>query len=77
MGKIIQVLDFRTSTQAVAAIHGAPHVLVPFAIEDGSRLGARALALLEALAILAREKGMRLPFAYRAHAPSAHTLTSM
>ena len=32
----------KTSTQPIAAIHGGPHGLVPFAMEDGCRLGAHA-----------------------------------
>ena len=52
-------------------------VLVPFAIEDGGRLGAHVLALLRALASLALEKGRRPPFAHRAHAPYAPTLASL
>jgi len=40
----------RTSTQPISGIHGGPHILVPFALEDGGRLGAHAHALLRALA---------------------------
>ncbi len=46
--------------------------MVPFAIEDGGRRGAHALALLN-LATVDLEKDKRHPFAQRAHAspPSA------
>ena len=53
----------RTSHQPIAAVHGGPHVLVPFAVEDGGRLGAHALALLKALATVALDKGRQLPHA--------------
>ncbi len=52
-----------SSTQPIAAIHGGPHILVSFALEDGGRLGAHALTLLRALAIVALDKGRRPPFA--------------
>jgi hypothetical protein len=42
--------------QPIAPVHGDPHALVPFAIEDGGRLGAHELALLRALAVVALEK---------------------
>jgi hypothetical protein len=48
----------KSSAEPIAAIHGGPHIRVPFAIEDGRRIGADALALLPAL-----EKGIRPPFA--------------
>ena len=32
----------RTSSHFIAAQHGGPHALVPFAMEDGGRLGAHA-----------------------------------
>ena len=61
----------------VASIPGYD-ALVPFAIEDGERLGAHALfTLLRALATATLEKGRRPPFAYRAHAVSAPTIASM
>jgi hypothetical protein len=53
----------RTSSHPVSAVHGGPHILVPFAIEDGGRLGAHALALLRALATAALAKGRTPPFA--------------
>ena len=56
-------------------MYDGPHVLVPFAIEDGDSLGAHALSLLKALATVAEEKGWRAPLAHRAHAFSAPTLT--
>jgi hypothetical protein len=28
--------------EPIAAIHGVPHILVSFAVEDGGRLGAHA-----------------------------------
>ncbi len=52
-----------TSRQPIAAMHGGPHILVPFAIEDGGRLGAHAQALLRALATSALAKGRTPPFA--------------
>ena len=45
----------RTSHQAIVTVHGGPHVLVPFAVEDEGRLGAHALALLKAFATAALE----------------------
>jgi hypothetical protein len=36
----IKLLADRTSTQPISGIHGGPHILVPFALEDGGRLGA-------------------------------------
>jgi hypothetical protein len=67
----------RASTQPITAIHGGPHILVPFAMEDGGRLGAHALALLRALAIVALEKGRRPPFTHMAVGLSAPTLVSL
>ena len=54
----------RTSAQPIADIHGGPHVLVPFVVEDGGRLGAHALALLRDLAVVALKIEKRPPFAY-------------
>ncbi len=51
----------RTSTQPISAIHGGPHILVPFALEDGGRLGAHAQTLLRALAITTMTKGRTPP----------------
>ena len=66
-----------TSNQSIALIHGGPHVLVPFAMEDGGRLGAHALVLLRSLAIVTLDKGIRPPFAHRASRPSFPTLASL
>ena len=52
-----------TSRQPISAIHGGPHILVPFAIEDGGRMGAQAQALMRALATSALAKGRTPPFA--------------
>jgi len=46
----MKFLADRTSRQPISAIHGGPHILAPFAIEDGGRLGAHAQALMLALA---------------------------
>jgi hypothetical protein len=66
----------RASTQLIA-IHGDPHILVPFAMEDGGRLGAHAFHLLMALEIVALDKERRPPFAYRAGGLSTPTLVSL
>ena len=52
-----------TSRQPISATHVGPHILVPFAIEDGGRLGAHAQALLRALATSALARGRTPPFA--------------
>ena len=67
----------KSSVEPVASIHGGPHVLVPFALEDGGRLGAHAQALLRSFATLAIEKGRRPPRAYRDSSSSAPTLASL
>ncbi len=59
----MKFLADRTSTQPISTIHGGPHILVPFAVEDGGRLGAHAHALLRALATAALIKGMKPPYA--------------
>jgi hypothetical protein len=46
----------RISSHPIATPHGGPHVLVPFAMEDGGRLGAHAQALPRALAVTAIAK---------------------
>ena len=46
-------------------------------VEDGGRLGAHALALFRALAVVAIEKGRRPPFAYKAANIVAATLVSL
>ena len=53
----------KTSTQPISVVHGGPHILVPFAIEDGGHLGAHAQALLRSLATTALGKGRAPPFA--------------
>jgi len=50
-------LVVRTSSQSIASSNVGLHVLVPFAMEDGDRLGVHAQALLRALAIAALSKG--------------------
>jgi hypothetical protein len=67
----------KSSTDPVASIHGGPHVLVPFALEDGGRLGAHAHTLLRSFATLAIEKGRRPPLSYRDSSSSAPTLASL
>ena len=49
----------KTSERPVARIHGGLHTLVPFAVEDGGRLGAHAHALLRMLAERAVREGRR------------------
>jgi hypothetical protein len=39
----------KTSYRPVVRIHGGLHTLVPFAVEDGGRLGAHAQAFLRSL----------------------------
>ena len=63
--------------QPVAYIHGGPHVLVPFALEDGGRLGANAQAFLRFFATLAIEIRRRTPLAYRDTSSSAPTFASL
>ena len=41
-----KILADGTSAEPIASIIVGPHVLIPFAIKDGGRLGAHALALL-------------------------------
>jgi hypothetical protein len=43
----------------MARIHGGLHTLVPFAVEDGGRLGAHAQAFFRALAERAVRQGRR------------------
>jgi len=67
----------KSSRQPISTIHGGPHILVPFAIEDGGRLGSHAQALLRALATAALAKGRHPPLA-RARADLTHsTLVSL
>ena len=49
----------KASEQPVARIHGGRHTLVPFAVEDGGRLGAHAHAFLHTLAERAVRQGRR------------------
>ena len=51
------------SRQPISVINGGPHILVPFAIENGGRLGAHVQALLRALATSTLTKGRSPPFA--------------
>ena len=67
----------KNSRQPIAAIHGGPHILVPFAIEDGGRLGAHAHAPLRALAIAALSKGRSPPFVKGIENMSRNMLVSL
>ena len=49
----------KTSERPDAKIHGGKHTLVPFAIEDGGRLGAHAQAFLRTLAERVARQGRR------------------
>ena len=51
----------RTSTKPISTIQGDPHILIPFAVEDGGRLGGHAQALLRALASSSLSKGRNPP----------------
>ena len=46
-----EFLADRASSRPIVGIHGGPHFFVPFALEDGGRIGARALALLPAVVV--------------------------
>ena len=70
-------LSYKNVAEPIDAIHGGSQVLVRFAVEDGGRLGVHTQGFLRVMATVALEKDMRPPFAYRAKAPSALTLTSM
>ena len=61
--KDTKFLADKTSTQPIFGLYGGPHILVPFAIEDGGRLGAHAHALLRSLATTALAKGRTPTFA--------------
>ena len=52
-----------TSIQPISAVNGGPHILAPFAIEDGGRMKAHDQALLRSLATAALTKGRTPPFA--------------
>jgi len=49
------------SPRPVAAAHGGRHMLVPFAMEDGGRIGAHGQATLRILAEYAVTKGKSPP----------------
>ena len=66
-----------TSTHPISAIHGGPHILVPFVVEDGSRLGAHAHALLRALASTTLSKGRKPPYAKGVEAMTYPMLVSL
>jgi hypothetical protein len=58
----MKFLADKSSSQPISAVHGGPHILVPFAVEDGGRLGAHAQALLRALATTDLSKDRKPPF---------------
>jgi hypothetical protein len=47
----------KTCERPIAKIHGGRHTLVPFAVEDGGRLGAHAQSFLRTLAERAVRQG--------------------
>ncbi len=49
----------KTSERPIARIHGGLHTLIPFAMDDGVRLGAHAQAFLCTLAERAVRQGRR------------------
>jgi len=49
----------KVAERPVARIHGGMHTLIPFAVEDGGRLGAHAQAFLRSLAERAVRQGRR------------------
>ena len=49
----------KISERPTAKIHGGRHTLVPFAVEDGGKLGAHAQAFLRSLAERAVRQGRR------------------
>jgi hypothetical protein len=53
----------KTSSKPISAVNGGPHILVPFAIEDGGRQGSHAHALLRALATATLARRRPPPFA--------------
>ena len=59
----MKFLADRTSSQPISTLHGGPHILIPFAIEDGDSLGAHAHALLRALATTSLAKRRTPPLA--------------
>jgi hypothetical protein len=54
----MKIVAHRNSVAPIETTHGGPHVLVPFAIEDG---GAHAKALLKSLAMTNMAKDMTPP----------------
>jgi hypothetical protein len=54
----MKFLVVRSSRHPIATPHGGSHILVPFAIEDGCKLGAHAHALQRALTTLALASDM-------------------
>ena len=48
----------KAAATPVSSVFGGDHVLVPFAMEDGGRLGAHALAFLRSLAEHAVSQGV-------------------
>ncbi len=67
----------KTFHQPIATVYEGPRVFVTFAVEDGGRLEAHALALFKALATVALEKSRQPSHAYRFHKPPAPTLASL
>jgi hypothetical protein len=60
--KMVEDMKFyadKASERPVARIHGGLHTLIPFAVEDGGRLGAHAQAFLHSLAKRAVRQGRR------------------
>jgi len=49
----------KASERPVARIHGGLHTLIPFAVDDGGRLGAHAQTFLHSLAERAVRQGRR------------------
>ncbi len=49
----------KATERPVARIHGGRHTLIPFAVEDGGRLGAHAQSFLHSLAERAVRQGRR------------------
>jgi hypothetical protein len=72
-----KLLADRTSAQPIYGINGGPHILAPFAMEDGGRLGAHAQALLRALATTTLAKGRTPPFARETEDMSHPMLVSL
>jgi len=54
------------SANPVATVHGGRHMLIPFAMEDGGRIGARGQAALRMLAEYVVAKGKLPTMATRA-----------